>query len=777
MGIASFILIALYVYGEWSYDRYHSKADRIFRVYEVVNEVRTTSSTSIKHAGLPRVPVPLAPVLSERFDEIEQTVRLYSVYETQSITNGEQLFNEDNTYYVEPSLFDIFDIQVLVGNPKVGLSRPQTVFLSKSIAEKYFGSENPIGQVITVDNDKSFEVAGIFKDLPGNSHLKLDILYSFESLGESLNSNFNRWTRGLSTYISVKPGVNMKLLEEKLHALPTYLKGIVGNPKLISKIESFGLLPLTDIHLFSHNYLVVPLEGQGDIRYLYLFSAVAFLILLIAGINYVNITTARASQRAKEVGIRKAAGAYKKQLIYQFTGESLLIMGLALTAGILLAELTIPAVNDFLVHDLNLHFLRAGWLWLTVGSIILLVGLLSGAYSAFVLSRFNPVQVIKGNLGMASWGGMRKALVIFQFSISITLIIATMVMYLQLQFVKNKNLGFNDEQVMTISTQKALINRGNIFKTELLNYPRITSVTLSNGIPGDPFGIFVVPADNIEGINAEKDFIVLNYFKTDEDFKKTYQFELVDGRMFNSEFSTDSTQAVIINETAAKKFGWQNPIGKSIKINGDRSVIGVVKDFHFETLKTKIQPMVMVYGSSNPDHVSIRLSTNNIPETLDYIGSIWKKIVPSVPFTYTFVDQNFDNMYRAEQNLGELFAAFAFLAICIASLGLFGLISYTTERRIKEICIRKILGAKSKHLITTLSREIIGLMLLSFAIAVPVTWYFMNQWLTNFAYRIELGPEIYLVAGVITLLVIAVSIGWPTTRALIVNPVENLRRE
>jgi putative ABC transport system permease protein len=791
LGVAACLLIVLYINHELSYDRYHTKADRIFRVN---GEIKFAGN----HYQLAVAPAPLGEALVNEFPEVETAVRFrargsYLVKRENSVES----VREQNVMWVDSTFFEIFSVPVLQGNANNALKDPNTVAISRKLAEKYFKNEVPLGQTLIMDNKWSFKVTAVFEDMPATGHFQFDILLSLAGLDEAKSVNF--LSNNFNTYILLRENADPKALEAKFPQLVVKYIGpqaaqLLGGEFTMEKFIASGnkleytLMPITDIHL--HSDLTAEVRANSDITYVYLFGAVAVFILFIACINFMNLSTARSANRAKEVGVRKVMGSMRSHLVRQFLTESILITIFAFILAIGVAYLAMPFFNSLSQLELSLPLGSLNFYLILLGAATL-VGLLAGLYPSFFLSAFQPVKVLKGQLALGSKSGfIRGGLVVFQFCISIFLIIGTFTVQSQLNFIQNKKIGFNKDQVIMISDAYSLGDNYQAFKNEVLKNSFIINGTISGFIPvtgGWRNDNTHWPA----GSNpTQENMVGLQCWTVDFDYLKTMDMKIVQGRAFSQDFPSDSS-AIILNQTAVKHFRLgDDPIGKKIATfagqNADGTidqnkhvfytVIGVVEDFHFESLKQNISPLGFFIGDS-PGYASFRFEAKNTQDVIRAIEASWKKLAPGQPFQYSFLDESFGRMYASEQRLGQIFAGFAGLAIIIACLGLFALTAFTAEQRTKEIGIRKVLGASVSSIIVLLSKEFGKLILIAFVISVPLAWFGVDWWLKNYTYKVEVGVLIYIAAGVFAFVIAWLTMGYQSIKAATANPVNSLRNE
>lgn len=754
LGIACFILIALFIQDEWSYDRYHKNADHIYRIESI-------DPLDSKAVGNTRMQAPIAPALVKEFPEVVSATRLWPKRNT-LISRGNKKFYEDRLFYADPAIFDIFTFPLNQGDPKTALATPNSIVLTETMAKKYFADVDPIGQVVTIDNKMEYQVTGVLQDVPENSHFKLDFLIPFSNAVHLFGNAVNEWNRvsAFYIYLLLQPGYAPATLEKKL---PDF------NKKYMAQNQVFYLKPLISIHLHSH--LPSELEPNSDIRYTYIFSAVAFLILLIACINFMNLATARSAQRAKEVGMRKVIGAYRWQLIGQFLSEAILFGFVAILLAVLLVELFLPTFNALVGKHLSIDYSNMAVL-LGLGGIALFAGMLAGSYPALFLSAFQPVYVLKSTTSIGSKSILlRKALVVFQFTISVALIASTSIIYNQMKYIQKKNLGFKKEQLLIITLNNPeLKSKSELVKHEFLQIPAVIAATASRGRPGKEG---MATDFKVEGLEKP---IWINAFGIDYDFVKTYEMEMVKGRNFSEDFATDR-EAFVVNEAAASAFGWNDPILKKLEWFGVAGeVIGVIGDFHFKSLHEKIEPLIL-YVESEPSELTLKMDADDIASTLASLKKKWEQLSPHYPFDYFFLDADFDKLYRTENKLGKIFGYFTILTIFIASLGLFSLAAFTTEQRIKEIGIRKVMGASAARIVLLITKDFVVLVFIAQILGAFLAYLGINRWLQHFAYRVDVGLDTFLQTGFISLIITLLTVSYQSLKGALANPVETLRNE
>jgi putative ABC transport system permease protein len=766
VGLTAGFLIFLYVSFELSYDNFHSKANRIYRV---VADIKTP--TEVIKAGGPSWAVPHHVKLE--FPEVEQSVRIAGD-DNLLIRKGDVKYMEKNVMWADSAFFKVFDFKLIKGNPEKALTDPFSIVLSETTAKKYFGKEDPVGQTMLITGEGSpAKVTGVMKDIPENSQIKGDMILSMSTITREWNKNLDNQfgNYGAQAYLLLKPGTDPKGFEKKL---PGFLERRNGKEMKESQMyATLFLEPLRDVYLYTTRNG----SSTGNINNVYIFSIIAVFIIAIACINFVNLTTARSSERAREVGIRKVVGALRAQLTGQFIGESLMLCFIAFLLSIGLISILIPLFNTVAGKTVSYGLFSNTFYVLMLLGAALLIGLLAGFYPALILSSFRPVTVLKGRFATGTRGILlRKGLVVTQFTISIALIIGTIVVYNQMRYMRNRELGFSKDQMVVIDTNG---DKGkDAFKEELRGVPKVKSVSLSGSVPGsgNP-GAY----SQIENTKGDMQIANLDLYFVDFDYIPHYKMKMLAGRPFSRDFMTDTTQAMVLNESAIKMFGYTKPedaIGKKFDQWGRKGqIIGVIKDFHFRGLQTPIKPLSMRIEPGGSNLISVNITGDDITGTVKAIEDKWKSIIPNRPFNYYFLDEHFDQQYRAEERFGKLFFNFSVLAIFISCLGLLGLASYSTMQRTKEIGIRKVMGASVSNILNLLSKDFLLLVIISFFVAAPVAWYFMHEWLKDFAYRTDIGWWVFAVAGVLAVLIALGTISFMAVRAAVANPVKSLRTE
>jgi putative ABC transport system permease protein len=781
IGLTCCLLILTYIINEKSYDKFNKNANDIYRV------TRIFYTDGIENLHLSAIAPPFGPLLQNAFPDIKKVTCLMPNGIT-SLRYNDRLFDEKNAFYADENLFDLFSVPVIKGDPHKALLEPYSVMMTEDIAKKYFGNQDPVNKTIVLNSNKhAFIVRGIYKAFPANSHIHPEILMSFNTLKDSVifgeKNLMQYYSNNFFTYLLFPKNYNVDRIEAQL---PDFLDRYVHLPDLPSNFKTHQatqlmLQKLTDIHLRSH--LADEAEKNGDIKSVYIFSAIALFILLIACINYMNLSTARSVLRAKEIGIRKVIGAKRKEIISQFLGESVLITLIALLFAMMLSELLLPFVNKLSDQELSFTNLLQWQILLPVMALPFVIGLISGIYPAIFISSFIPVKVFKGIL-KAGVGNIsfRKVLVVVQFSISIILIVATTIVFQQLQYMQNKPLGFNKDHIITMNYAAAQNQQYDAFRADLIKSTAVKDLARSSRIPSGRLldeDAFLV----LEGQSMQPTKVDQKYIATDYDFLSTYGIKMAEGRSFSPGFPND-TNNYVINEAAVQAFGWKNPqnaIDKQISNSGIKGkVIGVVKDFHFESLHQNIIPLLFVMPSPANNYynrLSIKIDGDNVKSAIDVIEVTWHKYFPETPFDYTFLDEKFAQLYNSEQQQGSLFTIFSCIAIFIACLGLFGLSAFIITQRVKEISVRKVLGASIPQIVAELSKDFLYLVLIAAIIAFPIAWYSMSKWLLDFAFRINIAWWVFALAGVVALIIAFATISFQSIKAAIANPVKSLRSE
>ncbi|MBX3238595.1 MAG: ABC transporter permease [Chitinophagaceae bacterium] len=768
IGITFSLFLIFYIKDELSYDRHHEKADRIYRVNSHIKE----ADKDTMHWAI--TPYPLAPALSKDYPEIEEAVRFVGNGRTM-LRNGDLRFYEENIFFADSNLFKVFTHPFIEGDPQTALQEPGSLVLTQSLAEKYFG-KNAVYTAKTLQNAQGeiYKVTGVIKDVPKNSHIIFSAVVSTATLPPDFANSWGNF--GFYTYVLLKPNVNTLSLNNKMEVLyDKYMASIFSqfNIKIRMNIQ-----PVTDIHL--HSTTTNEPEELGSMSYIYIFSVVALFMLLIACINYMNLTTARSARRAKEIGVRKVTGSSKLQLVAQFLVESIFTAFIALVFSIGLIALFLPMFNTLSGKSISFGTLLEPGTFFILLAVVIFVGLTGGSYPAFYLSKFNPVNILKGNLSKSSGNiTLRRVLVVTQFSISMIMLICTWIVYGQLKYLREKDLGFSKEMVMSLQANANSDIRGKVatFRNEVKRDPQITSVSTSRNTPGSPsvnFNLYSIETD--EGF---KDKGIDNY-AIDEYYIPTLDMKIMQGRNFSG--LSDTLRSIIVNEMMVKEFGWgDKAIGRRVKFPGDTSsffleVVGVVRDFNQKALYNPIAPLLFFYRPNN-NLIQLKLHTNDVPAVVQDVERSWKAALRDLPFQYTFLDQDFNSQYAADQKRGKIFTAFSVLTIMITCLGLLGLIAFITEQRQKEISIRKVMGANILQIIPLLTCNFVYLVALSCLIAFPVAYLFMDKWLEIFPYNTGITVAPFVLSAMVVLVITLGTVIFHSLRAAMANPVAALRTE
>ncbi len=783
LGLATCLLIVFYVFDELSYDRYNTKADRVFRV-----------NYDIKFGGVQNqyaiTPPVAAEALKNDFPEIEQVARFRN-HGGNKVKKGTQSIQEDRMVYADNSIFDVFTLPVISGTTANALNAPHTVVITEDIAKKYFGKTDVAGQVLTFNDTSQFKITAVIKNLPQQSHFHFDFFMSMPTI--LAESRDNSWLfNNFYTYILLKPGVDYRSFAAKLpaffqrHAAAQLQSAVHLDFAALEKSGNhlkFTLTPLKDIHLRSA--MLFEFEANGDISYVYIFSGIAIFILLIACVNFMNLSTARSSNRAREVGVRKVLGSPRKYLVAQFLTESILVTLVGAVIAVIAAWAFLPLFNQLSGKELVVTTRILSWLIPALFIIIVVIGCLAGSYPALFLSGFQPIDVLKGKLAAGFKGGaLRSVLVVFQFAISITLIIGTLVIYNQLKYIQNKDLGYNRDHILIVKNVWTLGNSAKTFKQEVKQLAGVQSASLGDSSPTD------IVNDNTRSffkspVIDQKGAVLSHEWWVDEDYIPTLSIKMIAGRNFSKDMATDSS-AVLINESFAKLFGYSHPVGQFVYAPADSKlsktnklhIIGVMKDFNFKSLRENVPPLLVNLAAPNSfGLMSIRINTADIPGLLAQVKNKWKDVSPNQVFGYSFMDKDFDAIYRSEQRMGTISIAFTSLVIIIACLGLFGLAAYAAEQRTKEIGIRKVLGANISTIVRMLSMDFIKLVLIAIVIATPFAWWAMQKWLQSFAYRENIQWWVIIIAGFGAILIAFFTISFQSIKAALTNPVSSLRSE
>ncbi|GAB3985007.1 ABC transporter permease [Spirosoma terrae] len=766
IGVTCGLLLLLYVTDELSYDKYHTNASRIYRIASQIREPD-------KSFGWTSTQAPVAKTLKQEYPFVENYVRFFP-YGRLTFREGEKRFYEDDIYAVDSTVFDVFSYKFIEGDPKTALNQPGNVVLTQRTAQKIFGSQSALGQSLRTDDTTSYKVTGVIENVPRHSHFTFNALLSAGAREKTANDWGNFY---VSSYIVLPEHFDTSRLTSKFPQL--YDKYMASFFKKMGIKITYELQPLADIHLHSK------LEGEsnGDIGYVYTFSAVAFFMLLIASINYMNLATARSAKRAKEVGLRKVLGSIRGRLMAQFLTESVLMTVMALAASLVLVFFLLPYFNTVAGKEIEFkELLRPQFLLIALG-IVIFTGFISGSYPAFYLSSFEPAAVLKGSFNAKGGSFFRKALVVSQFAISLIMLICTWVVYKQLNFMRNHDLGYDREQVLTINYQDNQPRaRYGALRSALLANPNVRSVATASTPTSNIGGRVIFSVETNAGLKE----MAFKPMGIDQDYLKAMGMKITSGRNFSEDSPADTSNSVIINQAVVARMGWKQPLGKKILLgnlpqNGQPAplmakVVGVVKDFHQQSLYNPIDPMIILYRPYNAV-VHIKIQPKDVEKTVAFIGEKWRETYPDRLFEYRFLDQDFESAYRADELRGRIFSAFSALTILIACLGLLGLATFTTEQRVKEIGVRKVLGASVSSVVLLLSRDFTKLVLYSFPIAIPIAWYAMSTWLQTFPYKTDISVWVFVGSCLLTLLICWSTVVYQSVKAAVRNPVKSLRAE
>lgn len=775
IGIACSILILLWIQDELSFDNFHQDADRIFVTgldYKIGNQ---------EGRGI-RCHPPLAPAMMAEIPEIESAVRfLHAANKLVTYKDSDVSFLENGIFYADSTIFNVFTIPLITGDPTDLLTRKNTLVITQEMAKKYFGELDPIGKTLSFDGDWDFEVVGVVESWPAKSHWRFDMLASLISTRSGTDQSW--WSNYIYTYFKIREGTSIEAVLPKINEMVRRKKDasfaqIMGMPRdeweATGNRSDYYATPLKDIYLRSTTNDKV--GKVGDIRYVYLFAVIGFFILFVACINFMNLTTARSAIRAKEIGLRKVFGSSKRSLIHQFLMESIMITFCAMFLAVGFIEILMPYFNNFTDKALDINFAGVATIPILL-LMVIVVGLMAGGYSAVSLASFKILSVLKGSLFSGknkTW--FRNALVLFQFSVSILVIVCTIIAYNQMDYLKNKKLGFAKDQLLIIDRVSTIGDNLSTFKAELLKNTAIQAATATYHIPGAEVGGQSFRTEN----SAPEELLDLKLLCGDFDYLEAMGIKLLAGRYYSEEIQSDKDN-VVVNATAVKRMGFTDAIGKKILVpNSDEglTIIGVVEDFHISSLHKEIEPSLLLYPGSAYDHyLAVRIQPHNVAATLDFIGAKWKEFSGDQPFEYFFMDSFFDNLHRSEQRTGQFFTIFAALAIFIACLGLFGLAAFTAEQKTKEIGVRKVLGASVGSIVSILLRQFTKWVVLANIIAWPIGYYIMKSWLQNFAYHIDLKVEYFILSGLITLIIAIFTVSYLAVNAANKNPVNALNHE
>ena len=772
IGMTCCLLIMLWVLDELSYDRFHENANSIYRV-----EQDQFYSGSVFHVNV--TPYPMAEGLKAEIPEVKHATP-YPYAGTLLYRHGENTFFEGGTRAVTPEFLDMFTFPLARGNKETVLESPNSIVITEEMAEKYFGDIDPIGKAMTVNNRFDFTVTGVLKNIPTNSIIQFDMLVPFEFL-KDLGQTIDEWGwNSIVTYVQLHENVVIDEVNEKITELryKKVLDLLQDDPEELQQFQErrktqFMLRPLTDIHL--HGYFGYT-RSMGDILYVYIVSIIALFVLLIACINFMNLSTARSANRAKEVGLRKVVGAMKSHLIGQFYGESILLAFIGLFFSLIFIALLLPGFGTFAGKEFTLKTIFHWKFLVGMFGVTLLTGIIAGSYPALFLSAFQPVKILRGGLSTGARSSLfRKVLVVVQFTLSIILIIGTVIVYNQLHFMKMKELGYDKENLLFIPLRGDTRQSYEVLKSELIKDERVVNVTGTNHSPTH-IGSNSGGAD-WEGKDPNLN-VLISFNAVGFDYVETMKIDLVEGRSFSKSFATDTSSAFMVNEELVRIMGVESAVNKQFSFLGkDGSIVGVMKNYHFQSVRENIEPLAIHVNPANINYIVIRLNAGDIPAEVEYVKSTWQRVIPDYPFDYQFVDQELDRAYREWERLSTLLKYFAFLAILIACLGLFGLASFTAEQRTKEIGVRKVLGASVISIVLLMSKEFTKWVLIANIIAWPVSYFVMKNWLQGFAYRIDIGIFTFVLSAALALIIALLTVSYQAFKAAMTNPVESLRYE
>ncbi|HWK04141.1 MAG TPA: ABC transporter permease [Puia sp.] len=780
VGLATCLLIIIYVMDELGYDRYNTKADRIYRLD---GELKFGGN----HFIVASAPPLAGPSMLQDYPEVEQQTR-FRGQGGLLVKKGSLNIREDKAVYADSTLFDVFTLPMISGDPHTALKEPHSVVITEKIARKYFNGTDIIGRTLTINDSVVYKVTGVIKDIPAQSHFNFDFFLPMSQLEDSRNTD--QWlSYNFNTYVVLRKGADPAKLDAKLEGMimkyiAPLIRSVVNQSmedfRKSGNAVSFSLTPLTSIHLHSNKEGEV--SGNGNIQYVYIFSVIAAFILLIACVNFMNLSTARSSNRAKEVGVRKVLGSLRGHLITQFMAESILISFISMLLALGIAWLLLPYFNQMAAKEMSIGLFSRPWLAPALLGLVVLVGFLAGSYPAFFLSAFQPIAVLKGNLAAGfKTGLLRNSLVVFQFGISIFLMVGTVVIYNQLNYIRSKQLGFNRDHVLVLQNVYPLGERVKGFKEDLLKLPGVQGITMTG----------FLPTSNNRNDNSyfrspdldTKKAISMQTWTIDEQYIPVLGMKMQAGRNFSPQFPTDS-DGVVINSAAARMMGLTNAIGEKLYDLQDVQtkklkiwhIVGVVQDFNFNSLREVVTPMAL-FLREDRGNLALRINSGNIPQLISRIEDKWKTMAPSQPFHYSFMDDDFNALYKSEQRMGYISLSFSLLAICIACLGLFGLAAYAAEQRTREIGIRKVLGATVTNIVALLSVNFLKLVLISALIAFPLGWWAMHSWLQDFAYRVDISWKVFALAAVLSMAIALFTVSFQAIKAALSNPVKSLRSE
>ncbi len=761
LGITSALFLLIYVSDEVSYDRYHEKGDRIYRVSSRITETDDQFTWIVAQ-------IPFGPQVAQDYPEVEAYVRFFNMPRALYKYEDKE-FVEEDFFYADSALFEIFTYRVIRGDARRALMEPNKIVLTETVAARYFGDGDPVGKTLT-SGSSTYEVTGVIEDVPANSHFRFGALASRTNLPEQIGSwgNF-----GVFTYLLFPEGLDVKAFEEKMQGMyAAYMEPIFGPVNV--KVE-YLLEPIREIHLYSTK------EGEpeptGSITYVYIFAIVAIFLVLIAAMNYMNLSTARSSSRAREVGLRKVVGSRRGPLVLQFLSESVIFTVLSLVISIILLMALLPRLNLLAGKSFDSDVIYSPEVLLGMIGVILLVGIVGGSYPAFFLSRFSPVTVLKGEITQGTAGSLfRKILVVIQFAVSVIMIVCTLVVFRQLNYLKKMDQGFDQRNVLSLELNGPMARKYPVLKQALLENPGILYVSSTSSRVGEGSGKLLFDVETDQGMVQRG----INFAIADHDFVEALGIKMVQGRDFQEDMPSDTLSGVIVNETFVKRMGWNDPIGKKIEAGDENTlrarVVGVMQDYHQTGMYNEIESLLLAYRTLN-NIVYVKISEENAEQTLSHIESSWKEVFPDQPYSYTFLSERFNRQFESDEKRGLIFTLFTVLAILIACLGLFGLASYTVEQRTREIGIRKVFGANERTILKLVTRDFIILSLISIVIAFPVAYYFMSNWLENYVYKSSMGPVVFILAGLLTLVITFATISYKAYQAAVTNPADSIKTE
>jgi putative ABC transport system permease protein len=777
LGLATCIVIALFIRHEISYDKHYHDVDRIYRVFNERSGPDAGKWTAF--------PAPFTSLLKANFPEIELAARLipYNWYNAGSnlMRRDDQIENtyEEGFVYADPELLQILEIPMIYGNRSTALSQPNTIVISKKKADKYFPGEDPTGKIIVLNDDKnqSFTIGGVMEDFRPTSHLQSDFFITLtgKEFWPGEQTNWCCWN--YNPYVKVRKGTNPAELEAKILSLKkVYVDYLIKEKNQsaddVRKYHTFRMQPVKDIYLYSEG--IGDIIPHGDIRYIWMFGGIAVFILTLACINFVNLSTAKSANRAKEVGLRKVVGSHRSSLVRQFLSESVLYSFVSFVLALAILAICLPYFNDLAGKDITVPW-KAWWFIPSQIGAALIVGTMAGLYPSFYLSAFKPIDVLKGSIARGVKNSkLRSAMVVFQFTTSIILIIGTFIIYKQMNFILTKKVGYDKEQVVMVQGVNTLGDQQKTFKDELLALTAVQNVTITQYLPVDGTKRDMNQFWR-DGKSQEEKSHGAQVWEVDEDYINTMGMKLVAGRNFKKDLASDSS-AIIINQSMAKEFGFDNPVGERVMNWRTWNVIGVVEDFHFENMKDEIDPLCLVRGHWG-NIAAVKVKTDDMQHAIQSITTVWKKFMPHQVIRYTFLDESYARMYDDVRRTGNIFASFAILAIIVACLGLFALSAFMVEQRNKEISIRLVLGASLQSIFRLLTDQFIKLVLVSFVLATPLSWYIMQKWLEDYEYKITIGWEVFVASGILSVLIALLTVSYQSVRAALANPANNLRTE